>query len=162
MKRFLFIILVLGLLTGSSALQEKNSGIVSRVFDGDSLIVKISANRSVEIRLAEIDAPEKSQPYSDVSRNELTNLIGGEPVRIEIYDIDAYGRIVAHIYRLSDQLHVNAWMVGEGLAWVYVKYSEDEKLITLQKKARQQRLGLWSLPDSQRIPPWVYRRRKSQ
>ena len=160
MKQFLFIALVLGFLAGPSALQEKNSGIVSRVLDGDSLIVKISGNRSVEIRLAEIDAPEKNQPYSDVSRNELMNLIGGKPVRMEIYDVDAYGRIVAHVYRLSDQLHVNAWMVGQGLAWVYIKYAEDEKLITLQKNARQQRRGLWSLPDSQQIPPWVYRRRK--
>lgn len=153
-------LLLLLLLPGPIARAQANTGIVSKVFDGDSLIVKLAPGRSVEIRLAEIDAPEKDQPFGDSARNELRELIDGEPVRIEIYDIDAYGRLVAHIYRLRDQLHVNAWMVDHGLAWVYSKYAEDEKLFALEKSARGENAGLWSLPANQQIPPWTWRHRK--
>ena len=161
MKRFAcYTLLLLLLLHGPVASAQANTGIVSKVFDGDSLIVKLAPGRSVEIRLAEIDAPEKDQPFGDRSRDKLRELIDGEPVRIEIYDIDAYGRLVAHIYRLRDQLHVNAWMLSHGLAWVYPKYADDEKLFALEKSAREQRAGLWSLPAKQQIPPWTWRHRK--
>ena len=160
MKRFAYYSLLLLLLFPAPAFSEQaNAGIVSKVLDGDSLIVKLAPGRSVEIRLAEIDAPEKDQPFGDRSRNELKKLISGEPVRIEIYDVDAYGRLVAHIYRLRDQLHVNAWMVGNGLAWVYPKYAEDEKLFAREKNAREKSIGIWSLPTKQQIPPWKWRHR---
>jgi endonuclease YncB( thermonuclease family) len=155
-----YAFLVLLLFPGQVDCQHDNTGIVSKVFDGDSLIVKLAPDRSVEIRLAEIDAPEKDQLFGNSSRNELQKLIDGEAVRIEIYDIDAYGRLVAHIYRLRDQLHVNAWMVGHGLAWVYPKYAEDEKLFRLEISAREKSAGLWSLPANQQIPPWTWRHRK--
>ena len=97
MRRLACCSLLLLLFTGPVAGEQDNTGIVSKVFDGDSLLVKLAPGRSIEIRLAEIDAPEKEQPFGDRSRNELKKLIDGEPVRIEIYDIDAYGRLVAHI-----------------------------------------------------------------
>ncbi|MCZ6912457.1 MAG: thermonuclease family protein [Proteobacteria bacterium] len=155
-----YSLLLLLLFPGPVFSEPANTGIVSKVFDGDSLIVSLAPGRSVEIRLAEIDAPEKDQPFGDRSRDELRNLIDGEPVRIEIYDIDAYGRLVAHIYRLRDQLHVNSWMVGHGLAWVYPKYAEDERLFALEKSARGKSIGLWSLPPNQQIPPWKWRHKK--
>lgn len=161
MKHYFYCsFLILLFFPGPVSSEQGNTGIVSKVFDGDSLIVKLAQGRSVEIRLAEIDAPEKGQPFGDQSRNELKKILGGKPVRIEIYDVDAYGRIVAHIYRLSDQLHINAWMVDHGLAWVYPKYAEDQKLYALQKKAREKQIGLWGLAGGQPIPPWVWRRRK--
>ena len=161
MRRFAcYSLLLLLILPGPVSSAPENTGIVSKVFDGDSLMVLLAPGRSIEIRLAEIDAPEKDQPFGDRSRNELKALIDGEPVAIEIYDVDAYGRLVAHIYRLRDQLHVNAWMVSHGLAWVYLKYAEDEKMIALEKSAREKSAGLWSLPENQRIPPWTWRHRK--
>ena len=160
MRRLACCSLLLLLFTGPVTGEQHNTGIVSKVFDGDSLLVKLAPGRSIEIRLAEIDAPEKEQPFGDRSRNELKKLIDGEPVRIEIYDVDAYGRLVAHIYRLRDQLHVNAWMVSHGLAWVYLKYAEDEKMIALEKSARGKSVGIWGLPADQQIPPWTWRHRK--
>ena len=161
MKRFAYHSLLLLLLFPGPVFSEKaNIGIVSKVFDGDSLIVKLAPGRSIEIRLAEIDAPEKGQLFGDRSRNALRKLINGEPIRIEIYDVDAYGRLVAHIFRLRDQLHVNAWMVSHGLAWVYPKYAEDEKLFALEKSAREKSIGIWSLAAKQQVPPWKWRHRQ--
>jgi len=161
MKRYLYCaVLILLFLSGPVYGEQGNAGVVSKVFDGDSLIVKLARGRSVEIRLAEIDAPEQDQPYGNQSRDELRKILGGKRVRIKLYDVDAYGRIVAHIYRLDDQLHVNAWMVAHGLAWVYPKYAEDQNLFALQKDAQEKQLGLWGLAGSQPVPPWVWRRRK--
>ena len=44
-------------------------------------------------------------------------------------------------------------------AWVYDKYVRDLTLNDLQTEARTERRGIWSLPESQQIPPWRWRRR---
>jgi hypothetical protein len=49
------------------------------------------------IRLAEVDAPERTQPYSQVSSKDLDSLCRDKPVSIEKIDVDRYGRTVAHV-----------------------------------------------------------------
>jgi len=161
-KYFWPIFLLAWLIPGPGANAQDNTGIVSKVFDGDSFLLRLAPGRSVEIRLAEVDAPEKKQPFGNESRNKLNGLIGGQSVRIDIYDVDTYGRIVAHVYRVSDNLNVNVWMVERGLAWVYPKYAEDKNLFAIQDKSRSGHLGLWALPESQRIPPWKWRHRRKR
>ena len=149
------------LLFGASGMaygQQTAPGTVSRVFDGDSLIVDLSDRRSVEIRLAEIDAPEQHQPYADEARAALRRLLLGRRVDIELYDVDGYGRAVARIWRHDDGLYINAWMVRNGYAWVYPHYAEDEALSELQRSAVAGNTGLWDLPEGDRVPPWQWRR----
>jgi hypothetical protein len=45
--------------------------------------------------------------------------------------------------------------LAAGLAWHYVKYSNDTNLATLQQQARADNLGLWQ--DAKRIAPWDWR-----
>jgi endonuclease YncB( thermonuclease family) len=62
---------------------------------------------------------------------------------------------VGRIY--SGDIDVNAEIFRLGAAWVYRKYATDQNLYTLEKQARQNGAGLWSLPEAQQVPPWEWR-----
>lgn len=141
----------------SSSSTNNNSifGKVVRVTDCDTITIQ-TENRKEKIRLAEIDAPEvshfgsKAQPYGKESGEYLRNLVAHKNVRVDIETVDKYGRIVGIVY--VDGKNINLEMVKNGLAWVYRFYAHDANLIELEKDARAQRLGLWSL-DNPIYPP---------
>ncbi len=130
-----------------------------RVRDGDSLLVR-AGGRDIEVRLADVDAPERGQPHADQARNALINLLQRRDVTVEVVDTDPYRRKVARVRRLPDGLDINAEVVRTGNAWVYRRYVRDPALSTLEQAARNRRAGLWALPEEQRIPPWAYRERE--
>ncbi|MDJ0928174.1 MAG: thermonuclease family protein [Gammaproteobacteria bacterium] len=115
---------------------------VTRVYDGDTFAATTAANQRIRVRLAEIDAPEKGQPWSNRARRRLTELVDGRDVSIRLFDVDTYGRIVGRIF--VDDIDVNALLVAEGLAAVYRRYAEDQHLYELEARARRQQLGFWS------------------
>lgn len=135
---------------------ETCHGRVIKVSDGDTLTVLGAGNRHFKIRLAEIDAPESKQPYGKHAKQELSNMVFAKSVTVDVQTIDRYGRFVGHV--CVDGRDVGAEMLNLGAAWVYVKYAKDERLYALEKQARKQRLGLWKLPEAERIPPWEWRR----
>ena len=61
--------------------------------DGDTLIVLTPEKQPIKVRLAEIDAPEKSQAFGQRSKQSLSDLVFGKQVRIEQQDRDRYGRV---------------------------------------------------------------------
>ena len=158
------VIVVLGwLLPGIDLLAEEAGGQrgawtarVIRVRDGDSLLVR-AAGRDVEVRLADVDAPERGQPHADQARKALIDLLQRRDVTVEVLDTDPYRRRVARVRRLPDGLDINAEVVRTGNAWVYRRYVRDQSLFTLEQAARDRHAGLWALPGEQRIPPWVFR-----
>lgn len=110
------------------------------------------------IRLAEIDTPEKNQPYGAKAKQNLSNLVFGRLVKVVRTDTDQYGRLVANLY--VDGKWVNAELVKSGSAWVYRKYAKTASLFELEKEAKSLKLGLWSLPEAEQTPPWEWRRNK--
>lgn len=110
------------------------------------------------IRLAEIDTPEKNQPYGAKAKQNLSDLVFGRLVKVTRTDTDRYGRLVANLY--VDGKWVNAELIRSGSAWVYRKYARTASLFELEKEAKSLRLGLWSLPEAERTPPWQWRRKK--
>jgi len=135
-----------------------DTGRVIRVLDGDSIIVRRPDGTDLEVRIHGIDAPEHRQPWSRRSRQALRALIADRDVRLEVVTVDTYGRSVAAVLRSSDGLDVGREMVRRGDAWVYRRYTDDATLIGLEDGAREAGIGLWSLPESERVPPWQWRR----
>jgi endonuclease YncB( thermonuclease family) len=84
------------------------------VSDGDTLIVLTPEKQQIKVRLAEIDAPEKSQAYGQRSKQSLSDLAFGKQARVEKQDRDRYGRVVGKVYVGS--LDVNAEQVKRGMA----------------------------------------------
>ena len=128
-----------------------------RVTDGDTL--SIDGQR---IRLHGIDAPERQQPcYRDgklwrcgkAAASALAGKIDRRPVTCEERDRDRYGRIVAVCYVGDEDL--NAWMVLQGLAVAYRRYSLD--YVDQETDAQLARRGVWA---TRFVLPWEWRRGK--
>jgi len=143
------------------------SGTVRRIFDGDSFIVRrAGADKSgdVNVRLQDIDAPERAQPYGNSARVALVGMIGDRNVFVDVIEEDHYGRKVVRIYRQPDRLDVIKALVRDGHVWVYRRKVRDASLIKLEDAARAAGRGIWALPEDDRMPPWQYRylRRKGK
>jgi endonuclease YncB( thermonuclease family) len=133
------------------------SGTVTKIFDGDSFLVRPQRGGEVDVRLIDIDAPEKSQAHGDLARAALQKLIGARSVFVDVVDDDQYGRKLARVYREPDRLDVTRALVRDGHVWVYRRTVRDRSLIPLEDAAKASAAGLWSLPADDRIPPWRYR-----
>jgi len=72
-------------------------GKVVKVLDGDSINI-LHQGKPLRIRLAEIDAPEYSQPFWKKSKQALEGYVRGKTVEVEEFDVDQYGRVVGHVY----------------------------------------------------------------
>jgi endonuclease YncB( thermonuclease family) len=129
-------------------------GAVSRVVDGDTLIVQL-ASGSIRVRLYGIDAPEHNQPGGREATATLNSLVGGASVELEPINQDRYNRMVARVHR--GQLDVNSEMIRQGDAWVYRHYlrREDRGWCGLESEARKAHRGLWASRDA--VPPWNFR-----
>jgi len=149
----LCLILALSLFFSGSPAAEEIQGKVIRVLDGDT--IEILHNwQPVRIRLANIDAPEKKQPFGRWSGDQLKALTAGKPVTVNFLQKDRYGRILGRVYT-ENGTEVNRWMVQNGAAWVYERYNMDTILPALQAEAQQERRGLWF--DANPLPPWEWR-----
>jgi len=143
------------LLVGSSAGAETTAGKVVRVADGDTITI-LADRQQTRVRLANIDTPERRQPWGKKAKQALAGLVAGKWVEVEVLDVDRYGRTIGLV--LVDGHQVNRDLVASGHAWVYPKYNHDPGLPDIEAEARAARRGLWSLPEAERIPPWKWRR----
>ena len=135
---------------------ETHEGKVVKVLDGDSINI-MQQGEEVRIRLAEIDAPEHGQPFWKQSRRALANYVADKKVLVEEFDRDQYGRIVGHVY--INDIWINGVLVQEGYAYVYTRYAVSKKLYEYEAQAAKNKLGIWKLPNSERVKPWEWRKR---
>ena len=108
---------------------------MARVVDGDSLRIE-----GRDIRLFGIDAPENDQTCTTEAGltwacgQEVTDLlrkaVSGRPLRCELRGKDGFGRDLA-ICHLA-HVNLNAWLVEEGWAFAFRKYS---MMFDLQEKS---------------------------
>lgn len=120
--------------------------------DGDTLTV-LRAGRPLKVRLADIDAPEKKQPFGARSKQSLSDLCFHRDAELDIRTIDKYGRTVARVH--CDGVDANLAQVERGFAWVYTQYNKDSSLPAVQERAKSAHAGLWA--DRNPVPPWEFR-----
>lgn len=125
------------------------------ITDGDTLTALCAGDRQVKVRLAEIDAPEKKQPFGMRSKQALSDLCFGKQADVAPQTKDRYGRTVARI--MCDGQDASEQLVRSGMAWVFDRYVTDRGLYRLQDEARAARRGLWG--DSGPVPPWEWRKK---
>ncbi|MCZ7857077.1 thermonuclease family protein [Agrobacterium salinitolerans] len=116
--------------------------------DGDT--IEIGGQR---IRLHGVDAPESAQicirangaRYRCGKESALaldSFLAASRPTRCVEMDRDRYKRVVAECFR-ADGANVNAWMVRNGHAVDWVRYSKG-RYSKEQAEAQREALGVWS------------------
>jgi len=127
---------------------------VISVIDGDTVVVRIGRER-VPVRLLGIDTPETKDPRKPVqcfgreaSEYTAALLPRGTIVRLE-HDVeshDAYGRLLAYVWRAADGLFVNLDLVRGGWADILSispnTFHADE-LRRARDDARSAGRGLW-------------------
>ncbi len=125
---------------------------VPKVVDGDTIHIK-----SYKIRLEGIDAPEIKQKCKKsylqimffnfqkdyycglISKKRLTQKIANKRVRCILLGKDRYKRYLAKC--LKGTIDLNRWMVRNGYAIAYRKYSK--LYVTDENLAKDEKLGLW-------------------
>jgi len=160
MTRF-FLFLLGWLLLAVPVCADELSGIVSWIYDGDTLQVEDIG----KVRLLGIDTPESRDSSRDryytaqtkLSRKELRAIayqakrfnidhVKGKRVRL-VFDQqkqDKYQRTLAYLY-LPDGKMLNLLLLEKGLASTFRKYhfSHKEQFLAAEKIARKQKIGLW-------------------
>ena len=140
---------------GTASAQHTLTGRVVAVADGDTLTLLDSSNTQHRIRLESIDAPESGQPFGNRSGRLLRELCHRKTATVRYNRQDRYGRVLGTVY--CDGLDVNAEMVRQGMAWVYVQFApRNSPLFELEREAREARIGLWADPAP--VEPWRWRR----
>lgn len=126
-------------------------GKVTRVSDGDTVILIDSKGKKKKIRLDGIDAPEIGQEYGDESKVFVEKLVLNKKVKVKVIGIDKYDRVLGIVY--SNDLNVNEELLANGLAWQY-HYNENRKYTQLVQSAKAKRLNIWSKRDAQDPYNW--------
>ena len=137
---------------------------IAKVTDGDTIRIE-----GKKIRFFGIDAPEKKQqckkpwltisfislskdyPCGQISTDKLKKKINNKLLICKWSNKDRYKRYIAECFK--DKTNVNAWMVRNGYAVAYRKYSK--KFVSQEIFAKKEKLGLWS---GTFMMPWDYRK----
>ena len=137
----------------------------AKVVDGDT--IKINSKK---IRLYGIDAPEKKQKCiktyltisfmsftkdymcGEVSTENLIKKINKQKLNCNILDVDKYKRLIGECFKRN--INLNSWMVSNGYAVAYRKYSK--KYVSDEINAKNNKLGIW---QGKFEMPWDYRRK---
>ena len=168
-KAFLFFIIcgIFFILTYHDVKSSEISSVsgYAKIIDGDT--IKINSKK---IRLHGIDAPEKKQtckkPYliigifsftksyscGQVSTDKLIKKINNQIIKCKIKNVDRYNRLIGECYKRNENL--NAWLVSNGYALAYRKYSK--KYIQDERNAKNNKLGIW---QGKFEMPWNFRRK---
>lgn len=121
-------------------------------------------DHKLAIRLATIDTPETAkfgkpgQPFGEEAKEYLTDLCLDKTVKIQILQIDQYGRGVAQVVRprlggIFGSTYMDEAMLRAGLAEVYqgtgAVYGRLglDRYLKLVDKARRKKKGMWQLED---------------
>ena len=137
---------------------------IAKVTDGDTIRIE-----EKKIRFFGIDAPEQKQqckktwltisfisfskdyPCGQISTDKLKKKINNKLLICKWSNKDRYKRYIAECFK--DKTNINAWMVRNGYAVAYRKYSK--KFVSQEIFAKKEKLGLWS---GTFMMPWDYRK----
>jgi len=130
---------------------------VIKVVDGDTVHLMHKKYGLIKVRLADIDTPERDQPYGIEAKKVLNKIINNKLIKLKKITIDRYKRIVGIIY--YENMEINYFLVINGHAWCYEKYNQRESIKKAQNYARKNSLGLWSNKYGKPMPPWEWRKK---
>ena len=114
------------------------------VIDGDTIDI-----HGTRIRFNGIDAPESRQTCEADGKNylcgqkaaiALSDFIGNHTVSCKKTGTDRYRRVIAKCF--ADGTDLSKWMVLQGWAIAYRKYSMD--YVAAEERARNQKAGIWA------------------
>ncbi|MBK1895802.1 thermonuclease family protein [Chryseobacterium sp. YIM B02567] len=158
MRRLRKILLIMLVGVSNLILSQTNAKVIG-IKDGDTILVLDENNNQTTLRLAEVDCPEKGQPFGKNAKQFTSDLVYGKQITYYKTSSDRYRRIIAKVYFDNDQ-YLSEEIIKKGFGWWYYQYSNNQNLGILESKARSRKLGLWS--GSQTVSPWEWRKAKRE
>ena len=150
------VLLALISFEAAAAVRQAQSGVVTRVVDGDTLWVKTSASQQpLKVRLQGIDAPEICQPGGLEARDALKRQVLGQSVTVTSGAHDDYGRTVGTLHMQGQDM--GRWLVAQGHAWVYSYRHKKGPYADELRQAQLARRGVFS--DVAAEEPRLFRKR---
>jgi endonuclease YncB( thermonuclease family) len=140
-------------------LKETIKGKVVSITDGDTFKLLKKDSTLIRVRLANIDCPERKQPFSKRAKQFISVAIFNKEIRLEVIKKDRYGRFIANVF-YDNAKSLSEELVRSGFAWHFVKYSTDSTLQVVEDEARKNKVGLWQ--DENSIVPWEWRSNKKK
>lgn len=140
-------------MNNESRLADTLKGKVVKIADGDTFHLLLEDNSTQKIRLYGIDCPEKRQPYHQVAKDHLSELIFSKYILVVTKGKDQFGRVIG-IAHAGNKI-INEEMLRAGLAWHFTRYDQNPEWSKLEKEAAKKRIGLWK--DKFPTPPWKWR-----
>lgn len=155
-------------LPAAQATSQQNSGnyVISYVVDGDSLWVHTAdSNRSstrrgrrLKLRLRGMDAPELCQHGGKQARAALRTLAPiGQRAHVRIHARDRYGRAIADVILIPENINLSRQMVIQGWAWNDDRGARHGPYAHEHRQAIQARRGLFAQDGAEH--PADFRRR---
>jgi endonuclease YncB( thermonuclease family) len=130
-------------------------GKVIEINDGDEITV-FNMNRPVRIRLIGMDAPERNQPFGDIARQHLSDLVYDKQVLIEYSGIGQHSSLIGRV--LLNDVDISAQMIRDGVAWfdprAILSDSQHDIYFQSEQAARKEHRGLWQSEGA--IAPWEF------
>ncbi len=128
--------------------------VVTRAVDGDTLLLE----GGERVRLFGVNTPETKvpnqppQPFGMEATAFTSSLVNGRQIRLE-FDMerfDKYGRTLAYVY--VGEVFLNEALIQEGLSAAHLQYpfrsDMKRRFASAERLARDQKKGIWSLPDA--------------
>ena len=134
-------------ITGNIVADDPESGIVTKIIDGDTLV-----GNGEHVRLLGMDTDERGEPCYKEAKEKLASLVLNKEVILEpdITDKDQYKRLLRYVFVETDSgvIHVNVYLVSEGLA--IARFYEDRKyqdeILAAEVYARENKIGCkWTI-----------------
>jgi len=122
--------------------QKREKGFVTKIIDGDTIVVN-----GEHIRLLGIDTDERGEPCYKEAKDILGELILNKEIEMEkdFTDRDQYDRLLRYIFIINEsiEININLLLVEEGLAiarfYEGTKYKDE--IILAEENARKNRIG---------------------
>ena len=125
---------------------------VVTVEDGDSILIRDSGQQRRD-HLAEVDAPELSQPFGTEAKTALAALIQGKQITVRSRMSSPHAAVTGRLTVAGTD--VNLWMIKSGHAWYCASHRLAPELERAEQEAKTGRVGLWS--TSKPVAPWQFR-----
>lgn len=134
---------------------DGSDSVIQSVTDGDTITVVVQGKRE-KVRLIGVDTPETVDPRRPVGcygkeASEFTKsqLPKGTEVRLvlDAEPRDRYGRLLAYVYRASDEVFINAELAKHGYAQpltIPPNVAHADEFARLSAEARENNRGLWA------------------
>jgi endonuclease YncB( thermonuclease family) len=126
---------------------------VTRIIDGDTIVVRLENDKEERVRFISVDAPEtvkpgvKAEPWGPEASQFTKNMLEGKNV-VLVFDVserDRYGRLLAYV-EVNGQ-DIGEALLREGLARVVVfppNVAHVDIYREIEKAARSKKIGIWS------------------